>query len=213
GSGVGPAAWEDIALYFPGYTWQQLLAYWDYPYGGFGGALPGLIKPDVVAYTTNIETTTMGSGYAPFGGTSAATPHVGGALCLLLDSQPEAEPRHLAAALELTAQDLGAPGKDIHYGSGKIQVYDAARRLVVLGRFSDPEPPVGGSLTLDVFGLPDHDVIWGISLGCVDDGTDFNLANPFAVLAWLRLGPTGHVALPITVPNSPVLSGASVWSQ
>jgi subtilisin family serine protease len=212
-SGVGPAAWENIALYDPGYPWSQLHAYWDYPYGGFAGGLPGLLKPDVVAYTTNIQTTTMGSGYAPFGGTSAATPHVGGALCLLLESQPEAEPRHLAAALELTAEDLGAPGKDNRFGSGKIQVYDAARRLVVLGRLSNPDPSVGGSLTLDVFGLPDHDVFWCIAPGCVDDGSDFNLADPFTLLVGFRLGPTGHQAVPITLPSSPVLSGVSVWSQ
>ena len=72
---------------------------------------------------------------------------------------------------------------------------------------------MGDSLTLDVFGLPDHAVIWGLSLACVDDGTDFNLAEPFTVLASFRLGPTGHVAVPITVPTSPVLSGVSVWSQ
>jgi subtilisin family serine protease len=212
-SGVGPAAWEDLNLYFPGYPWPQDPADWDYPYGGFGGGLPGVIKPDVVAYTTNIQTTTIGSGYAPFGGTSAATPHVGGALCLLLDSQPEAQPRHLAAALELTAKDLGAPGKDIHYGSGKIQVYDAARRLVVLGHFDDIEPAAGGPVVLDVFGRPNVPAWWLASLSLVDNVTDLNLATPWFVLGVVPLRASGHATLTLVVPNDSALVGLTVWSQ
>ncbi len=213
GSGRGPAAWEDLAVYVAGYPWPQDPAYWDYPFGGFAGGLPGLLKPDVVAYTTNIQTTTIGTGYAPFGGTSAATPHLGGALALLLDSQPEAEPRHLAAALELTAADLGLPGKDNLFGSGKLRAKDAARRLVVLGRFDDPQPSLGGSLVLDLFGPPDVDAWWLASLSIEDAGPDFNLGLPFFILAGFPLGAEGHAALPLSIPADPLLSGLTLWSQ
>lgn len=212
-SGRGPAAWENLLVYSAGYPWPQDSAYWDYPYGGFAGGLPGLIKPDVVAYTTNIQTTTTGTGYAPFGGTSAATPHLGGALALLVDAQPEAQPRHVAAALELTAKDLGAPGKDALYGSGKIQVKDAARRLVVLGRYDDPTPAVGASFSIDLFGPPDTPIAWLASLDVLDDGTDFNLGLPFFLMFIVNPGPTGHVTLPLAIPNDPIYSGLTVWSQ
>jgi subtilisin family serine protease len=212
-SGVGPAAWENMAVYTTGYTWPQLPAYWDYPKGGFSGPLPGLVKPDVVAYTTNIQTTTIGSGYSPFGGTSAATPHVGGALCLLLDSQPAAEPRHVAAALELTAKDLGAPGKDNLYGSGKIQVKAAARRLVVLGSFSDTEPDLGDDVLLDLHGPANTTVFWLASLGLADGASDFELAPPFFLLTGFALGPSGQTVVPLAIPNEPLLAGLSLWSQ
>ncbi len=212
-SGRGPAAWEDLLLYSAGYPWTQDPAYWDYPYGGFSGGLPGLIKPDVVAYTTNIQTTTTGTGYAAFGGTSAATPHLGGAMALLIDAQPEAQPRHVAAALELTAQDLGTPGKDSLYGSGKIQVQDAARRLVVLGRLDDTTPAVGGSFAIDLFGPPDTPIAWVASLALLDDGSDFNLGLPFFLMFVVNPGPTGHVTLPLAIPNDPIFSGLTVWSQ
>lgn len=212
-SGRGPAAWEDVTLYSATYPWPQDAAYWDYPYGGFSGGQPGLPKPDLVAYTTNIQTATLGTGYTGFGGTSAATPHLGGALALLRDAQPEAEPRHLAAALELTAADLGAPGKDNLYGSGKLQVFDAARRLVVLGRFDDPAPAVGASLSIDLFGPPDTTIFWLASLDLVADATDFNLELPFFLMFAVNAGPAGHVTLPLAIPADPIYSGLTVWSQ
>jgi len=212
-SGIGPAAWEDIGLYVAGYPWPQLPQYWDYPYGGFAGGLPGLLKPDVVAYTTDIQTTTIGTGYTLFGGTSAATPHLGGALGLLIDSQPQAEPRHVAAALELTAKDLGAPGKDATFGSGRIRVKDAARRLVVLGRFDDPQPDLGDGIVLDIYGPPDVNAFWLAAFSIEANGTDFNLALPFFIITGFPLGREGHVAVPLAIPNDPLLAGLTLWSQ
>ena len=120
---------EDVLLYDPTYQWPQNPAYFDYPYGGFGGGLPGLLKPDVATYTNTVDTTTFSGLYAPFSGTSAATPQLGGGLMLLRHAQPEALPRHVAAAVELSAQDLGPIGKDVRFGAGKLQVFEAARLL------------------------------------------------------------------------------------
>jgi subtilisin family serine protease len=212
-SGRGPAAWEDITLYDPGFPWPQSAAYWDYPYGGFGGDQPGLIKPDVMAYTEGVWTTTIGTSYSTFGGTSAATPHLGGAMCLLRSVQPEAEPRHIAAALEFTAVDLGDPGKDSTYGSGKLQVFDAARRLRIVGRVDDQTPSVGGSFDLDVYGYANATVHGFFGLTMFDADSAFNLAQPYFGLVPMPLGPSGHATLPLNVPANPLLIGFTVWFQ
>jgi subtilisin family serine protease len=186
---------------------------WDYPYGGFAGGQPGLIKPDVMAYTEGVWTTTIGSGYTTFGGTSAATPHLGGALCLLRSAQPEAAPRHLAAALDLSAVDMGPPGKDDTYGSGKLQVFDAARRLRVLARADDQTPEPGGSFTLDLYAYPNATVFGWFGLTVVAAPPDWNLAQPYFAIGPTPLGPGGHAGLPLVVPNDPILLGLTVWFQ
>ena len=66
-----------------------------------------------------------GWGYYFMLGTSMATPHVSGALALLKSAFPDVSPERLVDALELTAEDLGAPGYDEEFGYGLIQVKDA----------------------------------------------------------------------------------------
>ncbi|MGQ0552965.1 MAG: S8 family peptidase [Planctomycetota bacterium] len=212
-SGRGPAAWEDVTLYQPSYPWPQNPAWWDYPYGGFGGGGPGLLKPDLAGYTVNIQTTTIGPGFSTFSGTSAATPHLGGALCLLRQVQPAAEPRHLAAALEFTAADLGAPGKDGDFGSGKIQVFDAARRLRVLGRFDDITPSLGQPILLELFGPPSATVYAYLGLAIADSPSHFNLVPPFLPLAAFGLDGTGEASIPLVIPSDPLYVGLNVWLQ
>jgi subtilisin family serine protease len=152
-SSLGPCAWENVKLYAPPYSSAQNPDYWDYPVGGFGGLLQGLIKPDVVA-PTNVTTTTLGGGYTTFGGTSASTPHLGGASALLFSVNPHAEPRHLAQALQVTALDLGPLGKDVQFGAGELRVRDAALRLVHLVSVDNPKPSLGEVLTISMSGLP-----------------------------------------------------------
>jgi subtilisin family serine protease len=212
-SGRGPAAWDDITLYDVNYPWTQDSGDWDYPYGGFGGGQPGLIKPDVMAYTEGVWTTTVGSGYSTFGGTSAATPHLGGAMCLLRSVQPAAEPRHIAAALELSAIDMGPPGKDDTYGSGKLQVFSAARRLRILGAVDDQTPSMGGSFHLDLHGYANATVYGFIGLNMSDGLGAFNLVPPHFSLGPTPLGPSGHATLLLNVPVNPILLDLTVWFQ
>jgi hypothetical protein len=56
-------------------------------------------------------------------GTSQAAPHVSGAAALL-DAQSGGALRatRLIAALQRTADDLGAPGRDPYYGRGRLNV-------------------------------------------------------------------------------------------
>lgn len=58
--------------------------------------------------------------YAFFQGTSMACPHAAGVAALLKSYKPDATPAEIRAAIQNTAEDLGAPGWDNRYGHGLI---------------------------------------------------------------------------------------------
>jgi len=214
-SGQGPAAWEDISFYDPGYPHAQDIAYWDYPY--LGGALPGLIKPDVCTYT-NVQTTSGSSGYtSSFGGTSAATPHLGGALCLMVSANDSAPPRQVCQALQETALELGDPGKDWRFGAGKVQVHDAVLRILGLVTALPNEPSPGDQVDLDITG-PSGDLyflIAGTTAGTFSTGLGFDLdiADPLLVTSGTHTGDDTPQTISFTIASNPGLSGANVLLQ
>jgi hypothetical protein len=59
-----------------------------------------------------------------------ATPHVAGAVALMVSSNPGLEHDDLKFLLEDTAVDLGDPGKDNVYGTGRVDAYEAVLRTV-----------------------------------------------------------------------------------
>ena len=99
----------------------------------WGGSI---IKPDVTApgVDTKSASHTSDTGYTTMSGTSMATPHVGGAVALILDADPSLTHAQVKALLENTAVDLGDAGKDNTYGSGRIDVLAAVQQI------SDPAP-------------------------------------------------------------------------
>jgi subtilisin family serine protease len=68
--------------------------------------------------------------YDYYNGTSMATPHVSGVAALVWSRHPECGPSDIRAALNATALDLGAAGRDPYYGYGLVQARDADRYLV-----------------------------------------------------------------------------------
>jgi serine protease len=86
---------------------------------------------DVAAPGTSILSTvptTMG-GYAYYSGTSMASPHVAAVAALLKTYNPTLGPEQVERALETSAVDLGAAGRDSDYGYGRI---DAAAALAAV---------------------------------------------------------------------------------
>lgn len=79
---------------------------------------------DLVAPGAQILSTTMGGLHESWDGTSMATPYVSGAAALLV-SQGLGR-RDVLATLTSSAKDLGAPGPDVLYGAGRIDVAAAA---------------------------------------------------------------------------------------
>ena len=144
-------------------TWQNVPPYNDYPYP------PGLIKPDVSAPGDNTKSHDVCSGYSFKSGTSMATPHVAGAVALMIANSPGLLNDDLKQILEETAVDLGAPGKDNEYGAGRVDAYEAVLNTATPdGRVNIQETVVScagllhitvtdsnlrgaGSITIDVF--------------------------------------------------------------
>ena len=86
-------------------------------YSSQGPTTDGRTKPDISG-PTNVATFTSGRQ----GGTSGATPHVTGAASLLLSRYPGLASDEIQAILERCAVDMGNPGKDSIYGSGRLNL-------------------------------------------------------------------------------------------
>jgi serine protease len=92
---------------------------------GFTGSIVSSIsKPD--------------SGYEAWDGTSMATPHVSGVAALLWSAYPSLSNADIRDAMDATALDLGAAGRDNAYGYGLVQ---AKAALDSLGGGTVDNPP------------------------------------------------------------------------
>jgi subtilisin family serine protease len=158
-------------------------------------------------------------GYAIFGGTSAAAPHVTGAVGLLAAARPELIDDDFQHVIRETADDVGAPGVDPQTGHGRLNL---AHMLARVG------PDVGiwhgevaaDSIVEEVLGTLHLGEGFGDTL--VTPPRDF-VATRFAVHAtvaipdsflavtgaWLRVGGTlaarGTFVLPYYVPWAEVV--------
>jgi uncharacterized repeat protein (TIGR01451 family) len=108
----------------------------------FWEGIGDIIKPDVSAPGVDIYSSVPGGGYESWMGTSMACPHVAGTVALMLSLAiknrriDEIDVNFLKRALEETAVDLGRPGKDNDYGSGRIDAFEALRKI-------PPPRPIG----------------------------------------------------------------------
>jgi bacillopeptidase F len=104
-------------------------------------ACSGTLYPEVVAPGVNVRTADYTAGglfpdaYVSVSGTSAAAPHVAGALALLRGAFPGASVAELEQALQDSATDLGQAGADNESGYGLVDVVAAS------GLLSNPPPP------------------------------------------------------------------------
>jgi hypothetical protein len=81
---------------------------------------------DVAAPGVGIWTTTAGGGYSAVSGTSFSSPLTAGVVALMLSANPALQPSQVDSILASTADDLGTPGRDDYFGSGRI---NAARAV------------------------------------------------------------------------------------
>ncbi|WP_036206520.1 S8 family serine peptidase [Novilysobacter arseniciresistens] len=82
----------------------------------------------------------QGNGYAYYDGTSMATPHVAGVAALVWSANPTWSNQQVREALAVTAQDLGAAGRDNAYGWGLVQAKAALDELNGGGTDPGPDP-------------------------------------------------------------------------
>ncbi|MBI2667427.1 S8 family serine peptidase [Candidatus Woesearchaeota archaeon] len=86
-----------------------------------GDTILDYIKPDLTAPGVNI-CSSIPNGISCFSGTSMSTPHVSGAVALILQKNPNLNPFEIKEILERGALDLGEIGKDIKFGSGLVDL-------------------------------------------------------------------------------------------
>lgn len=86
-----------------------------------------------------VLSTVPGNDYASYNGTSMATPHVAGVAALVWNHNRGWTNAQIRTALQASAKDLGAAGRDSSFGFGLVQAADA---LALLAGTSEPvEPP------------------------------------------------------------------------
>jgi PKD repeat protein len=104
--------------------------------------------------TVDVESTRVfpASGYEAWDGTSMATPHVAGVAALVWSHNASWSAAQVRSALNASAEDLGAAGRDTLYGYGLVR---AAAALAYLGGSSPPPSNVApvASFTASCTGL------------------------------------------------------------
>ncbi|MCE2884376.1 MAG: S8 family serine peptidase [Planctomycetaceae bacterium] len=90
-----------------------------------------LVAPGVNIWSLNAASS--GYGYTFKSGTSMATPHVTATAALLWSYRPDLTREQVREYLVSTTRDLGTPGYDIYYGSGRL---DAAAALAAVPPFA-----------------------------------------------------------------------------
>jgi serine protease AprX len=102
-------------------TWQTVSTYLDWPYA------PGKIKPTVSAPGVNTTSHRFCTGYTQMSGTSMATPHVAGAVALMIEANPNLTPEQMKDIVMRAAIDRGTAGFDNTYGMGFLDAFNAVQ--------------------------------------------------------------------------------------
>jgi hypothetical protein len=102
---------------------------WDDDDGTGPAAGTMFVKPDIAAPGVNI-TSTLGTGYLSYSGTSMAAPHVAGVAALLRQANPALTPQQIVDTLKATAADIGPAGADSSYGTGRLDALKAVQAVV-----------------------------------------------------------------------------------
>lgn len=120
--------------------------------GGTGPAVPAVsmsqedgqfLAANRIGASATVSTvpTNPGNGYEYYDGTSMATPHTAGVAALVWSKNPTWTNAEVRQALAVTAEDLGAAGRDNSYGWGLINAEAALAELE--GGAPPPPPPPG----------------------------------------------------------------------
>lgn len=93
------------------------------------GAAVDVVAPGDLIYSTYHQLDNIFGGYMYLSGTSMATPHVSGLAGLALSLDPSLTPAEVLDVLQRGADDLGEPGRDAEFGSGRI---NAAKTMALV---------------------------------------------------------------------------------
>jgi hypothetical protein len=181
-------------------------------------------------------TTTRGGGYGEWQGTSFSSPLTAGVAALMMSAQPSLDNATIEKLMVSTAVDLGAAGRDIYYGYGRV---DAAAAVQAAARTAAPadtqaptvaiSAPLGSSSVSGVVPVnvsaSDNVAVARVELRvngsvvAVDDVAPFGfswdsagVANGMANLVATAYDAAGNAASSATVPVN-VANGVTVVRQ
>ena len=95
---------------------------------------------EIAAPGVYVNSTRLGGGYVSYSGTSMASPHVAGIAALVIASGIESN-EDVRQRLDNAADDLGAAGRDTHYGFGMV---DPGGAIAALPPNAPPEVTITG---------------------------------------------------------------------
>lgn len=121
-------------------------------------------RDNLVGASTVTVDATAGD-YAVFSGTSMATPTAAGAAALVWSNHPNCTGEEVRAALKATAQDIGDPGRDVHFGFGIVKAKAASDYLAGQACGGGNPPPPGNNVPVASFTYSCND------LSCSFDGS------------------------------------------
>ena len=174
-----PAAYDDYVISVGATQYDETLA----PYSNYGSSV------DVVAPGGNTSIDQNGDGYVDgvlqqtfelssrgayswgyyfLQGTSMATPHVSGVAALVISSGNATTPDEVRSALQETADDLGAAGRDNSYGYGLVNAKNA---------LSWNSGPVDAAPTISITSPADMSVLSGTVSISADASDDNGIAR------------------------------------
>jgi len=106
-----------------------------------GPTADGRTKPDIASPGVNIMAPKAGTTnqYVSMSGTSMATPFTAGTVALMLAANPSLTSAQVKTLLQNTAIDWCTTGKDIDFGSGRLDGYEAIRQA---GSYTGAGPTV-----------------------------------------------------------------------
>lgn len=160
-------------------------------------------KVEIAAPGVNVKSTWKGNTYNTISGTSMATPHVAGVAALVWSYHTNCSAQNIRDALDATAEDRGAAGRDNFYGFGIVQAAAAKTYLDAGcdgGGTPPPPPPSNNVLTNGV-------AMTGIS-GATGSETQFTMDVPAGAtgLSFDMSGGTGDADLYVKFGSAPTTS-------
>lgn len=87
-----------------------------------------------------IWSTTRGGGYGQWWGTSFASPVAAGVVALMMSARPDLPNTQIESLLYSSATDLGAAGRDIYYGYGRVNASAGVAAAKASARVDDQAP-------------------------------------------------------------------------
>ncbi|OCQ23657.1 peptidase S8 [Pseudoalteromonas luteoviolacea] len=105
---------------------------------------------EMAAPGSSVNSTYPTNTYRSLSGTSMAAPHVAGVAALVWSHNTQCTNQEIRAALNATAKDKGATGRDNYYGHGIVKAKDASDHIAANGCQGGGDPggvqPVNGAL-------------------------------------------------------------------